>query len=707
MARILLMTVGVLVALILAAVMIVPMMYPPERLEAEIESQATNALGRPVTIEGAPKISVFPTKVSVSQLMVANAEGFNAPHLLKVESADIGLKLFPLLSGNVELTQFDLNAPDIRLEAKPNGTNNWTLGSGSAPSEERAQGGKPINDIRLGDVIVNNGQVSYENGQGTTYQASNANLVMTLTSLDDPLTLKGEMILQNEPSTVDFTMSTPRRFAEQGEADMNLAMMVGQNKADTRLSLDKKLTFNGNLDVDAPALRSLMALVGTEIATPNGFQRMRLKGDVSGSTDRLAFAQGTELTFDEISGTGAVTIDLSGARPSISGNMAVGKLDVTPYLPEENAEMKAVKAGDATGFPEWSTDRMDLSALGAVDADLKISAESIILPSLQIGRSAVDLKIANQNMVANVTEMALYGGQGKGFVRANVRGAEPVIDADLNLTGVDVGSFAQELVGLSKLIGKGNVDIDVSTRGLSQADFVRQLTGTVNTTVEDGMLKGINLGKIARGAMDTYETLRTGKINPTKVAGLFTDLTTQARGPAEETDFNDLLVGLNMTNGVISSEILRLSGPYYDITGSASVNLPQQSMRMTLTPSVDTGEEGIRQRLPIPILISGTFNAPKVGLDSAPLIREFTTGQVKNLLGVDNKNVVPGESVEDVLRNKAQDELNKLIRPEQKEQPLEEEASEGQTDAQAEEKSLEETLVEEGLKSIFGGKKDD
>ncbi|MEM9989598.1 MAG: AsmA family protein, partial [Pseudomonadota bacterium] len=101
--------------LVAAAVVVIPMIVPAEELEARVETAATNALGREVTIEGAPKISVFPTRVQVAGLKVANAEGFSAPHLLSVEAADIGVKLLPLIQGQVEITHFNLDAPDIRL----------------------------------------------------------------------------------------------------------------------------------------------------------------------------------------------------------------------------------------------------------------------------------------------------------------------------------------------------------------------------------------------------------------------------------------------------------------------------------------------------------------------------------------------------------------------------------------------------------------
>ncbi|WOI52027.1 AsmA family protein [Parvularcula sp. LCG005] len=713
MRRLLIILAGVVVLLV-ALVFLLPVFIPADKLEAQVEAKASAALGREVTIDGAPKISILPTKLTVRGLTVANAEGFSAPYLVKVDEARIGVKLFPLFSSRVEITQFDLDSPDVNLQSDAAGNANWMLGSGeSAPAEE--SDGSGLNDVQLGTININNGRIAYDGGTGETYQAENADIQITMESLDEPLSIDGTMDVQGEASSVKAIFTTPRQFTDQGEATLDLDMKLGPNTVDTRLNLSDTLAFNGDLDVDVPALRALMQLVGASIDTDNGFEKLRLKGPVQGTSEKVLFGTGTELTFDDIKGTGSVSIDLAGERPAVTGELTVGTLDLTPYLPAEPEGMKDAKEGGA--FPEWSTEPMDFSALTAIDAQLSFIADQIILPSVQVDNSQLRVKLQNGNLLANIDQMVLYGGTGTGTMTANFAATRPSLGAKFNLTDVNVGTLAKELLAVSRLNATGGVNIDVKTQGRSQAEWVNNLSGTLTTDLADGQIQGFNLGKVARSAMQAYTSLRDGGLNAATLTSTFANIGSTARGPAEETDFSDLLVDVGIANGIVTSKTLRLVGPYFEVAGDAVINLPAQSVEMRLTPTVSAVDGEALRALPVPIQISGSFNSPKVGVDAAPLIKGVASGQVKQLLNKGGIGVGEDETVEDALRNKGREELGRLLGG--KKETVEDgdtvdeatgedadpDAAAEDTEAEADEKSAKDELIEQGLNSLFGNKK--
>jgi AsmA protein len=715
MKKILFAVAGVIVLGVLA-LLAAPFFIPASVYEDQIEANATEALGREVTISGAPKLQLLPTRIEVSGLTVANADGFSDPYLARVDSAEIGVRLLALLSRRVEITEFILHQPDIRLETNEAGAANWILGTDSSePTESEGGGSAPVDDISLGDVEIRDGAVTFRTAQGDVYRAEDADITLTLDSLDEPLTIAGTMRVQDQDATVDAVFGTPRSFARTGDANLALDLRVGENRADTDLVLGEGLAYEGNLDIDFPALRSLLSVAGATIETDQGFRSLRLKGPVSGTGDRIAFGQNTELTFDDISGTGALAIDISGARPRVTGNIAATTLDLTTYLPAETDGMKAAKSGTAA-FPQWSEERVDLSALGAIDADLQLSADRIILPSLDIGRSVLALTVDNGSLRADVRETSLYGGRGQGVLTANVRRAAPTLGVDFELSGVEMAQFANDLLGLSRLAGRGNVRLsNLRTGGGSQAEWVRNLDGDVAVSLQDGVITGVNLGQIVREIYNTYTALRSGDINPAAVAGSISNLTTAARGAAEETDFSALLLDLGVANGTVSTRQLRLDGPYFAITGDATVNLAQQSLGMQLVPIIEAVEgEGMLQ-LPVPIQISGTFNDPKISVDPQTLIRGIAAKPLQDLLGRRGIELAPGQSTEDALRNRARSELENMLgrqrgdRPDANEEGDPQESPDSPVDeaAPAEETPParpEDVLIERGLDAIFGGR---
>ncbi|WP_370337202.1 AsmA family protein [Parvularcula marina] len=701
---------GALIALLVIAVLVIPMFLPASVYKDKIEAAASEALGREVRIGGATNVSIFPAHVTVTGLTVANAEGYEAEYFASVSEADIGVKLLPLLSKRVEITKFHLKEPIIRLEAGADG-GNWIMGGAPAaePTPESTGGQGGLNDVHLGDVQLTDGEVTYKGTDGKVWTATDANLTLTLDSLSEPLGLKGTMVVQGEPSSVEASFTTPRRYAEEGAADMALNMTVGENKADMKLALTDELAFNGDLDIDFPALRSLFALAGAKLGTDQGFERLRLDGPVSGTTSRLAFGQGTELEFDDIKGTGNVTIDVSGARPNITGNLDLGTLNLIPYLPPEPEELAAVKSGDAKSFPAWSEEPMDFSALGAVDTDLSVKTDKVILPSLEIGESDLNMRARNGDVLVNVNQTSLYGGTGKGTVRMNVAGT-PRIDMNMALSGVNAGTVAKEVAGITRLNGIGDISLtNLSASGRSQAELVRNLNGDISLDLNDGIIKGINLGKIGRSAMQTYDQLtgEGGGLNAANALTAFDAIINQARGPAEETDFSDLLLGLTARNGVVTAQRLSLAGPYFEISGDGEVNLPNQTMRISLTPVISAEGTELRRALPVPIQVSGSFNQPKVGIDAQSIINRAVQDRLGGALGKAGVEVAPGQSVEDALRGRAEEELrNRLFgKDDEGEAADETDGTSEEASSEAKPKSAEEELIETGLGALFGSKK--
>ncbi|WP_031552779.1 AsmA family protein [Parvularcula oceani] len=641
---------GVLVVLIVAALLLVPVLVPKDALEARIERAATEALGRTVTIEGTPDIRLFPTALSVDGLTVANAEGFDAPYFLRVGEADIGVKLLPLLSSRIEITRFVLQEPEINLEATPEGEANWTF----AQQEEEAG---PLPDLRLGTVRIVNGAITYDGGTGQTFTAQDADITLQVPSLDEPLTAEGDLVFENRPARFTARVETPRSLAETGQAALAMTAAVAENEFEAEMELGEDLAFEGRFDLDAPRLRDLLALFGTTIEAPSGFERLLVTGQVTGNSEQLAFAEGTRVAFDAIEGTGALTLSLGGERPDISGSFRAGVVDLRPYLPEEEAPA----AQESEGFPAWSEEPLDLSVLTAADADIALSAETILLPSIEVGESAAQVTLRGGDLSFVLDRLALYGGSGEGTLRVDAAGPTQTVAAQFALSGVDAAAFARNVMDVSRVAGTADLSLDLATAGDSQADFVRNLSGDFGAELTDGVITGVDLGTIARSALGVANSLRQGQLNLAAVTSAFATVSDGALGAEEETPFASLVVDLDLTEGVAQTGRLALEGPFYSVTGEGSANLPNQTVRLVLRPSVSAEDGAARRELIAPILVTGTFSDPKIGVDAEPLVRDAAGGAVREVLRGQGVELGEDQSVGDALRGRATQELGRLF----------------------------------------------
>ena len=161
---------GVVVVLLIAAAVIVPMLIPLERYKSEIQAQVKEKTGRDLRIDGDISLSVFPTlAVSVENVGFANAAGATTPEMATIDRLDVALRLLPLLSQEVAIDHFILEKPIINLEIDPQGRPNWqfdtveaaapsTSAGGGAPS---GGGGASLSELRLGDVRLVDGTLNY------------------------------------------------------------------------------------------------------------------------------------------------------------------------------------------------------------------------------------------------------------------------------------------------------------------------------------------------------------------------------------------------------------------------------------------------------------------------------------------------------------------------------------------------------------------
>ncbi|MEE2929220.1 MAG: AsmA family protein, partial [Pseudomonadota bacterium] len=125
---------GALLAILLAVVAVVPFLIPSSVYKAQIESAATNALGRQVVLNGEASLSIFPVIAArVDGVEVANPEGFTDDLMVDAGSLRASVKLLPLLSSRVEIAQITLEDATISLERLADGTANWEFGASEQP----------------------------------------------------------------------------------------------------------------------------------------------------------------------------------------------------------------------------------------------------------------------------------------------------------------------------------------------------------------------------------------------------------------------------------------------------------------------------------------------------------------------------------------------------------------------------------------------
>ena len=612
-----------LVLLLVAVAFLAPMLVPASAYKDQLETAAAKAIGRPVTFGDDLSFKIFPQAAfRVSNLEIANPEGYNDPYLAKIGQADIGVRIVPLFNKTVEINQFVLREPDLILVRRADGSVNWNLAAGGQPAAETntQSATNPLRELSLGDVRIIDGKATYKDlGANQSYDLGAINMVANLDSLEKPLTLDGDFTFQGAPSRANIILTTLGGILRQEEANLKIDVAFADASAGADLSVKtgETLTWRGPVRMNAPDLPAFAKLFDVALEDAPGFDRFSVNGQAIGSASNVRFA-GTEISFDAINAQGDLLLDWSGAKPKATGSLSTSSLDLRPYMPPP--------AETSAGFPAWSEAKMDFTSLRNVDADLDIVADKILMNSLNIDSSRMKLGIANGRMVADIPEISMYGGTGSGRVVVNARSGTPSFSGDFDLGAVQAQPLSLDMLKTDRLLGIGQVNINFTASGTSQAAIMRTLDGSGGFDLADGAIKGLNLVKVARAAT----TLQSGGINPAAIASLISD----ASSADEATDYSQFLCKFNIADGLLSIPTITLNGPFLTMTGTGTLNLPNQTIDLRLSPRASTTSDGSGGRsVAVPLRVSGTFGAPKYGIDAESLVRDRVESGVRNIIG--------------------------------------------------------------------------
>ena len=154
------------VAVFVLILIALPFLINVNSFRPKIESEASSALGRQVTV-GNLSLLLFSGHVEADNIAIADDPAFSKSPFVTAQSLKIGVELMPLIfSRKVKVTEIVLEQPQINLLKAANGTWNFSsLGGPSTkkPAEPKADESGAPPDVPVGKLNVNNARLTVEN----------------------------------------------------------------------------------------------------------------------------------------------------------------------------------------------------------------------------------------------------------------------------------------------------------------------------------------------------------------------------------------------------------------------------------------------------------------------------------------------------------------------------------------------------------------
>ncbi len=385
-----------------------------------------------------------------------------------------------------------------------------------------------------------------------------------------------------------------------------------------RIGLNAAFHLVGATEVDLTVARQLTwlsrLLPGIMGATGLTAHNLKAKGALDWSSKSMALST-AKLEIDGSEANGALSLDRRPARPLLTGTLAFQTLDLTRLFPATltagalksanastlNASSIPVQsAGHLTAMAanllqSWGQSDLDVPIISLMDADLRVSADRLVLGGVTLRRTAASVSNNGGRLLADVAAFEFDGGRGAGQVSGDFTGANMKVGLRGRLDNLDAGRATSALFGTPFMTGRGIVTLDLTGSGKSLNDVVQNAEGRITTGIPDGGKMSVDLrGLAAASEKRAIEGWSAGGRDQMSFDGLFATFTLA----------NGVLKAEDKSQANVRDEIIKLSG---------TIDMPSSRLNLTaIGPFI-----GFSGQKPNVLQIFGPWARPTVRLDAA------------------------------------------------------------------------------------------
>ena len=561
-----------------------------DALRQAVEAQIRTVTGLDLMIKGSIDVSVFPGSY-VSFHDVGLKGGGTADPALNVDVLTANLRLLPLLLQRFEIADVMMLRPHIHVIREADGESNWTP---FIDTIARTMKPDADNQVSFSEIRIQDGVLNYEDAANHVSE--------TLEDID--LSLAWPSISRSFAATGQFDWRGERVDGSISASDFIAALSGDRSGLKARLSsAPLKLAFDGaianrtstmmegTLTIDSPSLRNALRWAGQAPPGTGGFGRFALKARANVVGPSIALTN-VNVELDGNVAEGVLTY-ANNARQTLQATLAAGNLDFTPYI----STFRLL----ASGANDWNRQLFDLNALSSTDLDMRLSAAKVTVGASKLGRTAFGANLRGGALALSVGEAQIYGGIAKGSFGIARSDAVADVKAQFQLTDVDLQSCASELFGVTKLSGRGNLNVSLVASGSSPFGLAQSLDGTATLTGHDGAISGFNVEQL----------LKRLERRPLSGGGNF-------RSGA--TPYDKLIIAVKFADGIATAEDIRVEGPAAHLTLTGTTSVPAREYDLKGVASLNAVTSGA-PGFDLPFVIQGPWDDPLIFPDPESLIR--------------------------------------------------------------------------------------
>ena len=369
---------GALVALVVLGVLVVVWLVDPNSFKSQIEGAVRDRTGREFTLVGDIELGFFPwLSLKTGEGRFGSPAAFGPEPLVSWKSAKLGVKLFPLLSGDVIADRIYLSGADLRLVRRADGNANWVGLTRDTPADPNA---KPTRLNVEGLEIKDSHLLFIDEGASRRIEITGFNLSTDEVSLGKPFTdteINGVLHVEGfAPEGVPFRAEVPKVVLPENFESIDVeryTIVFGgfEAKGGVRGSLGEHPKLAGEVESNKFDLRALLTSVGIDApktTDPKALGKIGFGGTWAFDDGAIRVAP-LSFDLDETHFTGSFSRT---AGEAATGEFALSgtSLDIARYIPPTDpnsapfvmptAQLKALRFRGEIRLAQATLDDIDM-----------------------------------------------------------------------------------------------------------------------------------------------------------------------------------------------------------------------------------------------------------------------------------------------------------------------------------------------------------
>jgi len=487
---------GIAFAILLLILIVLPFLININRFRPQVESEASAALGRQVTV-GNLSLSLLSGRVGADNIAIADDPAFSKSPFVTAQSLKVGVELLPLLSSQLHVTYITLEQPQITLLKAANGKWNFSsIGTASAKKAEPATSSESVppksgesaaTSVSVAKLNVNHARLSVgkANSSARPVVYDNVNIKVTDFSFTSefPFQLSaqlpggGDASIVGKAGPIDAEDAAKTPFETSVKVNnMNIGAL---GIIDAASGIAGLASFDGTLNSNGSQAKAVGLFTGRQLKfSPKGTPAPKVvtvKHIVNVDLDKQA---GT-ITEGDI-GIGGAQAHLTGTFQTVGEEQVVNLKLNAPNMPVD--ELEAMLPAMGVVLPSGS----QLKG-GTLSAELGITGpldKLVITGPVRL----TDTQLANFDLGSKLGSLAAFAGKSVSNPNTSIQNAS--LDARVAPEGTKAVNINLNVPSIGVITGGGTVSPEGALAFKMLADLHGGMVGGLSKVAAAGSGKG-------------------------------------------------------------------------------------------------------------------------------------------------------------------------------------------------------------------------